>query len=103
MDLTKSPPLEQWDAAEELNKVEYNQRKLFTGYSDDGGHPVPLFDKSGAVNLCITSHFQRCKPINFCILFHPESHPIQHTYTDGKGVSKYIGEDTGQRGTDAPM
>jgi len=52
MDLTQSPAIESWDAAVEMNKVDYNARKLFTGYPDsNSGLPVPLFKSDGSVNL----------------------------------------------------
>ena len=52
MDLTKSPPIMSWDAADELNKVDYNKRLLYTGYPDSkSGQPIPLFKSDGTVNL----------------------------------------------------
>jgi len=51
MDLTQSPPTENWDAAKKLNLMSYKDRILFTGFpASNSGNPIPLF-KNGDVNV----------------------------------------------------
>ena len=47
---TETPLL--WDAGKVLNAQPYNSRRIFTGFpSSNSGAPVPLFSRTGAVNL----------------------------------------------------
>jgi len=51
-DITNTEAPNLWDAGKVLNAQRYNQRRIFTGFpSSDRGRPVPLFSRTGAVNL----------------------------------------------------
>lgn len=54
LDMTTTPPTEIWDAGQEINSMNWWDRKIFTGYPDTYGNhnPVPLLcsSPSGTVN-----------------------------------------------------